>query len=105
MAYFPNGTSGMVYQGKYCENCWNWRDLNDDRGPGCPIWDWHLIHSYDQIAGNKANDVKVAESKVYKDSLEQFIPTGDDGFPKQCLMFLPKNEIDIPGQLKLFETP
>lgn len=102
MGYFPNGTSGMRYQEEYCENCWNWRDLNDDRGQGCPIWDWHMLANYDQIAGKDTDDKKIAESKVYKASLEHFIPTGDDGFPKQCLMFLAKNDVDIEGQMKLF---
>lgn len=101
MAYFPNGTSGTIFQEKYCDNCWNHRDLNDDRGSGCPVWDWHMIWNYDQIADSKADNIKVAESKVYKASLEHFIPTGKDGFPKECLMFLPRNKIDIEGQMKL----
>lgn len=102
MAYFPNGTSGMIYQSEYCENCWNWRDLNDDRGPGCPIWDWHMLWNYDQIASKTDTQKRKVQAKVYKASLEHFILTGEDGFPKQCLMFLAKNEVDIPGQLKLF---
>ena len=62
-----------------------------------------MLANYDQIAGSKADDVKVAESKVYKTCLEHFISTGDNGFPEQCKMFLAKNEIDIPGQLKMFQ--
>ena len=102
MAYFPNGTSGDMFQGEYCDNCWNWRNLDDDRGHGCPIWDWHMLANYDQIAGKDADEKKKVQAEVYKASLEQFIPTGDDGFPKPCLMFLAKNEVDIKGQQKLF---
>ena len=47
MAYFSNGTEGMDYQSKYCDRCVNYRNLDDDQGPGCPIWDLHMLHNYD----------------------------------------------------------
>ncbi len=97
MAYFPNGTSGMVYQDEFCEKCWNYRDLGDGRGHGCPIWDFHMLWNYDQ--GDKT-----PEGKQYKEALEHFIPTKKNSFPDKCKMFLPKNEIDIKGQMKLFES-
>jgi hypothetical protein len=91
MAYFSNGTSGMVYVEKYCSRCRNWKDLGDDKGFGCPIWDLHTVHNYDQV-----------KNKDIKRILESFIPTKDDGFPGQCLMF---KGIDgeIEGQLHLFK--
>ena len=49
MAYFANGTSGMIYEEEYCSRCKNWKDLEDDRGFGCPIWDLHTVHNYDQV--------------------------------------------------------
>lgn len=97
MAYFPNGTSGMRYQEQFCENCWNYRDLNDGRGHGCPIWDLHYQENYDQFGKNDA-------SKAVNRILDHFIPTKKDGFPDKCVMFLAKNEFDIKGQMKLFET-
>ena len=98
MAYFPNGSSGMQYQAQYCDNCWNYRDLKDGRGHGCPIWDFHMVSNYDQ---NRNTTV----GGFYKDSLEHFIPTKKDGiYADKCTMFLSKNEIDIKGQMKLFES-
>lgn len=103
MAYFPNGTSGLVYQEKYCDNCWNLRDLNDGRGFGCPIWDWHTLKSYEQIESKSKTRVQNMLAGLYYESLEHFIPTKDDGFPAECIMFLPKNQVDVQGQMKMFE--
>lgn len=76
MGYFPHGTSGMVYQEKYCERCRNWKDLDDGRGHGCPVWDMHLVHNYDQV-----------KNKGFKRILDSFIPMDAKRNPKQCLMF------------------
>ena len=43
MAYFPNGTAGTMYQERYCCRCLNYRDKGDGRGPGCAVWDAHLL--------------------------------------------------------------
>ena len=96
MAYFPNGTSGMIYQDQYCENCRNWRDMKDDRGPGCPIWDLHLM-----MNRNQCKDTELG--KLWKKALDHFIPMDkDDVYPKECRMFLPIENPDVPGQKKMF---
>ncbi len=41
MAYFSNGTEGMIYQTDYCDRC---RNYQGGDAPGCPIWDLHLLH-------------------------------------------------------------
>ena len=87
MAYFPNGTSGLVYQEKYCDRCQNNKDKDDGRGTGCPIWDLHAVHNYDQV-----------KNKDFKRILESFIPTKKDGFPDKCVMF-ERIEGEIEGQL------
>lgn len=102
MAYFPNGSSGDIYMEQYCENCWNLRDLNDGRGPGCPIWDWHTLKSYEQVVLPHQTKKEKIIAKFYHESLEHFIPSDDKGNPKECLMFLPKNLVDVQGQMKLF---
>ncbi|MDR6818453.1 hypothetical protein J2X76_003630 [Neorhizobium sp. 2083] len=38
MAYFSNGTEGMMYEEKFCDRC-----LHQE---GCPVWDAHLLYSY-----------------------------------------------------------
>lgn len=47
MAYFSNGTEGMVFTEAWCGQCRNWRERENDpdklNGPGCPIWDAHIM--------------------------------------------------------------
>ena len=83
MAYFPNGTSGMIYQERWCNRCIH--DVNED----CPVWCFHLLKSYDWC-----ND------KEKRALLDLFIPTNKDGFPEKCNMYI--NNGDIEGQDKLF---
>lgn len=99
MAYFPNGSSGMDYQDRYCDNCRNWRDTGDGRGHGCPIWDLHMIGDYDQCA-----DTEIG--KLWKKLLENLIPTKKDRiYPAQCAMFLPIGAQDIEGQMRMEFEP
>lgn len=46
MAYFSNGTEGMMYQERYCYNCKYWVGDIDNIGSdlGCPIWMLHELH-------------------------------------------------------------
>lgn len=46
MAYFPNGSAGADFQGVECHRCVH---EPDDPMQGCPIWDAHFMHNYDQI--------------------------------------------------------
>jgi hypothetical protein len=87
MAYFSNGTSGIMYQEKYCNRCTNQIDLGDNRGIGCPVWDMHLVSNYDR---EKKPEIATI--------LDSFIPMDDHMTPKQCVMF---NQTDgeIEGQL------
>lgn len=84
MAYFPNGTSGLIYQEKWCFRC-----KHDSIDEGCPIWFFHLLKSYEWC-----ND------KDKRVLLDLFIPTREDGFPDKCKMFISNG--DIEGQSKLF---
>lgn len=81
MAYFSNGTEGDLYLEQYCLNCANWRDLGDGRGHGCPVWDVHLLHAYDECeTGSNAEAI-----------LNTLIPTdAETGFASECSMFLKK---------------
>lgn len=81
MAYFPNGTSGMAYQERYCLVCRNYRDKDDGRGPGCAIWDAHLLYSY-EAAGESDR------AKGLSAVLDVLIPEDEAGFPKECSMFV-----------------
>lgn len=79
MAYFPNGESGRAYQARYCDRCLNLVDKDDGRGPGCAVWDAHLLFSYD-AAGEDP------ESKGKRAVLNVLIPETDI-FPDECGMF------------------
>lgn len=91
MAYFPNGTAGMAYQEDYCLKCRNHRDLDDGRGPGCAIWDAHLLFSY-EAAGDKP------EAKAMRKVLNVLIPEDDKSFPEQCAMYFDdgKDHLTLP---------
>jgi len=77
MGYFPNGTSGEMYEEEYCYQCVNWRDLADGRGPGCPVMDLHLFYNY-------------AECNKPDSFLHQLIPRDEEGFNLECSMFIAK---------------
>ena len=73
MGYFPNGTSGMMYEDKYCSRC-----IHEDDEGGCAVMLLHMIHNYRECN----ND----ESMLHK-----LIQLDDDGFNEQCRMFVAKN--------------
>lgn len=89
MAYFPNGTSGMIFAEHFCDHCRNMIDRNDGRGPGCPIMDLHMLWNFDAI-GKDADKVK-------HKALEHFIPSGKDGEFDECSMFLPEQGFEHMG--------
>ena len=81
MGYFANGTEALMYQEKYCFNCINYRDKNDGRGPGCPIWDLHFLYDY-ELCNDKENIGKIM--------LDVLIPMTEEGYNEKCAMFLRK---------------
>lgn len=100
MAYFPNGTSGMIYEERYCYRCKNRRDKGDGRGAGCAIWDAHLLYSYEEcnndgktytVDGVTKTNPPLSNAKAMLDML---IPE-DDGFPAECSMFLEKSDEEL----------
>jgi hypothetical protein len=94
MGYFPNGTAGMAYQERWCVHCKNYRDRNDGRGTGCPVWDIHLALGYHDGA-----EVRYA--------LDILIPRSKDGLSnKECEVFQPLHpqaEAEAAGQIRLIE--
>jgi hypothetical protein len=80
MAYFPNGTAGMVYQESYCDRCLNNVDKGDGRGRGCAVWDAHTLWSYEAAGKGEVAGAKRA-------ILNLLIPEDENAFPKECAMF------------------
>ena len=86
MGHFSNGTEGMDYQEKYCFSCINYRDKEDGRGPGCAVWDAHLLY---------------VGQKEFQEILDLFIPQKEI-FNDECEMFLKNPEVTYnKDQLKL----
>src|SRR5690349_19815070 len=102
MAYFPNGTAGMLYEEQYCYNCRNYRDKGDGRGFGCAIWDAQLLYSYDECNNDGKTHIIDGVPHVNpplsnaKAMLDMLIPEDAEGFPAECSMFLetPKEEVE-----------
>jgi len=69
MGYFPNGTSGMMYEDEYCDRC-----IHMIPEKGCPCYDAHTLWNYDEC-NNK-------ESILHK-----MIPINKDGYNEQCIFF------------------
>lgn len=60
MAYFSNGTEGMMFQERQCFACRHWNDET-----GCPIWLLHELHVGDK-AWQPALDLMIPmEPKVF----------------------------------------
>lgn len=41
MGYFPNGTSGDIYEAQYCARC-----IHRDEEKGCPVMTAHMLYAY-----------------------------------------------------------
>jgi hypothetical protein len=101
MAYFPNGTSGMMYQEKWCFRCKNYRDKGDGRGHGCVIWDAHLLWSYEECNNNGKTYTIDGATKTNpplsnaKAMLDMLIPMDENHFPAECSMFVEMSQEEI----------
>ena len=102
MAYFSNGTEGMIYNETYCVRCQNWgRDSLSKKTEvdGCPIWDAHMAFAYEECNSN-------SNAKKILDALIPMVDhTASDGISYhiagECSMFFPKPGQEIPGQMEL----
>ena len=79
MAYFSNGTEGMLYNEEYCLKCINW-DYNEETGGSCPIWDTHLLFEGEEVQSlldflipqgtfNDKNEYCFSECSMYRASI------------------------------------
>lgn len=79
MGYFPNGTSGMIFEEEWCAHC-----IHEDDESGCPVMLAHIVYCYTE------ND-----NKPLMDVLNMLIPQSKEGEPynsaKECAMFIAKN--------------
>lgn len=81
MAYFSNGTEGMMYEDEFCSRC-----IHYSEDEGCPVWNAHLLYSY-----RDCND----ETSI----LHFLIPRSKNGLTnEQCKMFVADNRADLERQ-------
>lgn len=95
MGYFPNGTAGMSYYGRWCANCKHEQAyLDTEEGEGCAVWGAHLLFNYN--ATEKAQEIL--------DFLISRTETEDELGNEKCKMYLPANdkvELEREGQQRL----
>ncbi len=88
MAYFANGTEGMIYEDRYCVRCVHYEN--------CAILNLHFLYNYDEC--NKKDSM-----------LHYLIPRSKDGLSNEkCTMFYDglspeERKPDIPLKGKIFE--
>lgn len=85
MAYFSNGTEGMDYESRYCDNCRHMYGENGDPY-ACSVLELHYEFNYAQCGKGKT-------AKAIAKVLNTLIPRDDRGFAKQCTLFTDKNEV------------
>ncbi len=89
MAYMSNGSEGMDYEARFCQNCVH---FGPEEGPGCPILLLHMLWNYDQCQKTEVGKVKEA-------ALDNFIPRSADGLDnEQCKMFVPLEHLTEAGK-------
>lgn len=79
MAYFSNGTEGLLYEERWCASCVHAK-LKAETG-GCSVWLAHLLRNYDQC--NKPDSI-----------LHVLIPRSKDGLTNlKCTMHITREEV------------
>lgn len=76
MAYFPNGTAGMIFEEEWCCRCVH-SPLDPD-APGCTVWLSHLLYSY-ELCNEMDHPGKII--------LDLLIEDGGPADPVKCTMF------------------
>lgn len=80
MAYFPNGTSGMIWDDENCAHCIH----NNPDEAACPIWMAHQLFNYDQCDDTD-------KGKALREVLDMLIPTPEGQLhPGPCPMLVHK---------------
>jgi hypothetical protein len=97
MAYFPNGTAGMMYEEMYCSRCVH---LGPAEGPGCSVMLLHMLWNYDACNGDDPKAPK--DEKAKHDALNTLIPQTKDGLStEKCTMFFPVEWLSDRGKFEI----
>ena len=80
MAYFANGTEGMIFEETYCLRC----VFYDKEENGCPIWNAHLLFAY----GAEGEAREILDMLI--EDIEEKDSEGHGYFSHRCKFFIPK---------------
>jgi hypothetical protein len=97
---FSNGEMGREFVDRFCCRCRNWKD-DEERGPGCPVWDAHLLAD-SQYPEHAKNDFERGRATATQFLLGVLIEWKPDQLDNECQMF---DDSDAPdprqGELAL----
>ena len=83
MGYFPNGTSGTLWEEANCYKCVHYDE--DIEVAGCPVWGAHLLYNYDAVGKNANEELSTV--------LNMLIPR--DGMHNgRCAMLVERDKLD-----------
>lgn len=103
MGYFPNGSSGMDYEERYCRRC---AHHSDDEY--CPVMLLHSLWNYEQVDAANAiyegRDPGDTASAAKHQALLALIPEGKGGVNDQCRMFAERVPAPTRQQLVMLEV-
>lgn len=90
MAYFPNGTSGMIYEEEYCDRCIH--QPIDPMNGGCVVMLLHNLYNY-ELCNEKEHPGKVM--------LDLLIPPLKNDFgADECAMFHERTEAETKAETR-----
>jgi len=86
MAYFANGTEGLMYQESYCFRCEHWEQRPGESAEGCPIWDAHLLYAY-ELCNEDNHPGKVILDMLIPEREHTFSDGITHSVPAECRLF------------------
>ena len=68
MAYFSNGTEGLIYGDRYCSKCVH------GQGEPCAVWDAHVLYS-SEFCNARSNplDILIPRNGITNEQCRMFI--------------------------------
>lgn len=100
MAYFSNGSEGTAAANRWCERC-----VHGVHQQPCPVMWLHLEWNYEQHPEiyekrlDNASQVRAGVERTKRAALETLWPTGEDGWPAECKMFLEYHDSEEEQEL------
>ena len=76
MGYFPNGTSGDLYEVEYCHRCIH--EGGHDGKSGCAVMLAHILHNYKECNNEDSIlHLLIPRTKLGNEECRMFVPEQD----------------------------